>query len=160
MQLQVLVLSWHTLVISSTDYLIVIHLQHFRLFSFSWNFLLFWFLIVYYLHFLNSFLSSIYMLFVSLSSSSFLLNISASFLSGASPSSSAGKESACNVGDPSLISRSGRSAGEEIGYSLQYSGLENSMDCVVHGVAELDMTEQLSLISFSFLNSAPFAFTL
>ena len=37
------------------------------------------------------------------------------------PGSSAGKESACNAGDPGLISRSGRSAGEGIGYPLQYS---------------------------------------
>ena len=37
------------------------------------------------------------------------------------PGSSAGKESACNVGDPGLISGSGRSTGERIGYSLQYS---------------------------------------
>ena len=39
----------------------------------------------------------------------------------------------------------GRSPGEGKGYPLQYSGLENSMDCIVRGVAELDMTEQLSL---------------
>ena len=58
------------------------------------------------------------------------------------PGSSAGKESACNVGDPSLIPGSGRSARERIGYPLQYSGLENSMDCMVHRVAkELDTTE-------------------
>ena len=37
------------------------------------------------------------------------------------PSSSAGKESACNAGDPSSIPGSGRSAGEGIGYPLQYS---------------------------------------
>ena len=37
------------------------------------------------------------------------------------------------------------SPGEGKGYPLQYSGLENSMDCIVHGVTELDMTEQLSL---------------
>ena len=37
------------------------------------------------------------------------------------PHSSVGKESACNAGDPSSISRSGRSAGERIGYPLQYS---------------------------------------
>ena len=90
--------------------------------------------------------------------------------------SSAGKESACNAGDPSLIPGSGRSPGEGIGYPLQcsraslvaqlvknppamqetwaqslgwedplekgkstyssiLSGLENSMDCTVHGVA-------------------------
>ena len=52
------------------------------------------------------------------------------------PGSSAGKESACNAGDPSSIPGSGRSAGEGIGYPLQYSGLENSMDCTVHGVAK------------------------
>ena len=92
------------------------------------------------------------------------------------PGSSAGKESACNAGDPGLIPGSGRSAGEGIGYSLQnswtslvaqlvknppaivgdlglipglgrcpregkgyplhYSGLENSMDCIVHGVTK------------------------
>ena len=37
------------------------------------------------------------------------------------PDSSVGKESACNAGDPGLIPRSGRSAGEGIGYPLQYS---------------------------------------
>ena len=37
------------------------------------------------------------------------------------PDSSVGKESACNAGDPGLISGSGRSAGEGIGYPLQYS---------------------------------------
>ena len=37
------------------------------------------------------------------------------------PHSSAGKESACNAGDSSLIPRLGRSAGERIGYLLQYS---------------------------------------
>ena len=37
------------------------------------------------------------------------------------PDSSAGKESACNAGDPSLIPGSGRSTGEGIGYPLQYS---------------------------------------
>ena len=49
--------------------------------------------------------------------------------------SSAGKESACNAGDPGLIPGLGRSPGEGNGYPLQYSGLENSMDCIVHGVA-------------------------
>ena len=44
------------------------------------------------------------------------------------PGSSVGKESTCNVGDPSLILWSGRSAGEGNSYPLQYSGLENSMD--------------------------------
>ena len=51
------------------------------------------------------------------------------------PDSSIGEESACNAGDPGSIPGSGRSAREEIGYPFQYSGLENSMDCIGHGVA-------------------------
>ena len=35
----------------------------------------------------------------------------------------------------------GRYPGEGNGYPCQYSGLENSMDSIVHGVAEWDMTE-------------------
>ena len=61
------------------------------------------------------------------------------------PDSSVGKESACNTGDPSSIPGSERSAGEGIGYPLQYSALENSMDHAVHGVSESDMTERLAL---------------
>ena len=49
---------------------------------------------------------------------------------------SAGKESACNVGDLGLIPGLGKSLGEGKGYPLQYSGLENSMDCLVHGIAK------------------------
>ena len=52
------------------------------------------------------------------------------------PCGSAGKESACNVGDLSLIPALGRSPGEGNGYPLQYSGLENSIECIVHGVAK------------------------
>ena len=52
------------------------------------------------------------------------------------PCGSAGKESACNVEDLDLIPRLWRSLGEGKGYPLQYSGLENSMDCLVHGVAK------------------------
>ena len=52
------------------------------------------------------------------------------------PGSSAGKESACNAGDLCSIPRLGRSPGEGKGYPLQYSGLKNSMDCIVHGVAK------------------------
>ena len=59
--------------------------------------------------------------------------------------SSAGKESACNAGDLGLIPGLGRSAGEGKGYPLQYSGLENSMDCIVHGFTESDKTEPFSL---------------
>ena len=49
---------------------------------------------------------------------------------------SAGKESSSNVGDLGSIRGLRRSPGEGKGYPLQYSGLENSMDCSVHGVAK------------------------
>ena len=52
------------------------------------------------------------------------------------PDSSAGKEFACNVGDLGSIPGLGRCAGEGKGYPLQYSGLENSMDCIFHGVTK------------------------
>ena len=52
------------------------------------------------------------------------------------PDSSAGKESACNAGDLGSTSGLGRSAGEGKGYPLQCSGLENSMDCIDHGVTK------------------------
>ena len=52
------------------------------------------------------------------------------------PDGSVGKESTCNAGDPGSIPGSGRSAGEGIGYPLQYSGLENSMDYISHMVAK------------------------
>ena len=42
--------------------------------------------------------------------------------------SSTGKESTCNAGDPGLIPGSEIFPGEQIGYPLQYSWLENSMD--------------------------------
>ena len=102
------------------------------------------------------------------------------------PDTSVGKESACNAGDPSSFPGLGRSPGEGIGYTLQYSwaslvaqlvknpsamweafpipglqrspgegrgyplqcsGLENSMDCIVHGVAK----RQTWLSNFNFL---------
>ena len=47
-----------------------------------------------------------------------------------------GKQSACNAGDPGSIPGLGRSLGEGKGYPLQYSGLENPMDCIVHRVAK------------------------
>ena len=49
---------------------------------------------------------------------------------------SAGKESACNVGDFGSIPGLGRSPGEGKSYPLQYSVLENSIDCIVHGVTK------------------------
>ena len=100
------------------------------------------------------------------------------------PRSSVGKESACNLGDPSSIPGSGswrrnrlptplfwgfpvahlvknlpamqktwvqslglgKASGEEKNYPLQYSGLEYSMDCIVHGVAK----SQTQLSNFHF----------
>jgi len=46
------------------------------------------------------------------------------------------KESAYNARDLSFIPGLGRSPGEGNGYPLQYSGLENSMDCIVHGLSK------------------------
>ena len=59
-----------------------------------------------------------------------------------------GKESACKVGDISLIPGFGRSPGEGKGYPHQYSGLENSKDCVVHCRKELYMIERLPLAEY------------
>ena len=52
------------------------------------------------------------------------------------PGSSGVKESVCNAGDLGSVPELGRSCGEGKGYRLQYSGLENSMDYIVHGVAK------------------------
>ena len=52
------------------------------------------------------------------------------------PCGSTGKESTCNAGGLGLIPGLGRSPGEEKGYPLQDSGLENSMDYIVHGVTK------------------------
>ena len=51
------------------------------------------------------------------------------------PCGLAGKESTCNAGDLGSVLGLGRSPGEGKGYPLQYSGLENSMEYIVHGVA-------------------------
>ena len=53
-----------------------------------------------------------------------------------SPCGSAGKESACHAEDLGSIPALGRAPGEVKGYPLQYFGLENSMDCIVHGVTK------------------------
>ena len=52
------------------------------------------------------------------------------------PGGSAGKEGACNLGDLGSIHALGRSPREGNGHPLQYSGLENSVDCIVHGVTK------------------------
>ena len=66
------------------------------------------------------------------------------------PCDSAGKESTCNVGDLGLITGLGRSPGEGKGYPLWYSGLGNSMDCVVRGVTK--SWTRLSDFHFTSLN--------
>jgi len=64
----------------------------------------------------------------------------------------AGKESACNAGDLGLIPGLRRSPGEGKGYLLQYSDLENSMDCIVHGVAQSQtQLRDFHLLTHSFL---------
>ena len=65
------------------------------------------------------------------------------------PGGSAGKESSCNAGDLGSIPGLGRSPEEEKGYPLRYSGLENSMDCIVCGVAK--SRTQLSYFHFHIL---------
>ena len=62
--------------------------------------------------------------------------------------SSAGKESTCNVGDLGSIPGLERSPGEGNSFLLQYSDLENSMDCMIHGVAKSQT--QLSDFHFHF----------
>ena len=62
------------------------------------------------------------------------------------PCGSAGKESACNAGDLGSIPGLGRPPGERKGCPLQYAGLENSMDCIVHLVAK----SQTRLSNFHF----------
>ena len=62
------------------------------------------------------------------------------------PGGSDGKESACNAGDLGLIPGLGRSPGKGKGHSLQYYGLENSMDCIVLRVAK----SQTQLSAFHF----------
>ena len=66
------------------------------------------------------------------------------------PCSSAGKESARNVGDLGSVPGLGRSPGKGKGYPLQYSGLEYFMGCIIHGVTESDTTERLSLSLWGF----------
>ena len=52
------------------------------------------------------------------------------------PCGSAGKKSTCSAGDLGSVSELGRSPEKGKGYPFQYVGLENSMDCIIHGVAK------------------------
>ena len=63
------------------------------------------------------------------------------------PDSSVGEESTCNAGDPDSIPGSGRCAGEGIGYPLQYSGLENSMDIEVWQATVLGVAKSQTRLS-------------
>ena len=72
------------------------------------------------------------------------------------PCGSAGKESACNVGDLGSIPGLGRSPREGKDYPIQYSGLENYMNCKIHQVTK--SRTQLSYFHFHFYG--PYAFPL
>ena len=67
------------------------------------------------------------------------------------PHSSVGKESACNAGDPSVILGSGRSTGEGIGYSLQYSWASH----VAQLVKNLPAMQETNLSSIPGLGRSP-----
>ena len=70
------------------------------------------------------------------------------------PDSSVGKEYACSAGDLWSIPGLGRSPGEGRGHPHQYSGLENSMDCTVHGVKK----SQSQLSDFHFTDTEKIQF--
>ena len=65
------------------------------------------------------------------------------------PGGSTGRESTYNVGDLGLIPGWGRPPGKGKSYPLQHSGLENSMDCIIHGVTQ----RQTRLGDFHFQDS-------
>ena len=70
------------------------------------------------------------------------------------PGGSACKESTCSAGDPGSIPGLGRSPGEGKGYPLQYSGLENCMDCIVYGVTR--SRTRLSDFHFNLFKTGPY----
>ena len=65
------------------------------------------------------------------------------------PGGSEGKVSACNAGDLGLIPGFGRSPGEGKATHSSYSGLENCMDCIVHGVTK-SCRRRISEFHFNF----------
>ena len=72
------------------------------------------------------------------------------------PGSSVGKDSTCNAGDLGSIPGLGRSPGDRKGFPFQCSGLENSMDCIVHGVAKSQTRQSgFSLSVFFLLRKMP-----
>ena len=72
--------------------------------------------------------------------------------------SSVGKESTWNAGNPGSIPELGRSPGEGKGHPLQYSGLENFMDCTVHGVTRsLTQLSNFYLLTYLFIIKGKFS---
>ena len=70
------------------------------------------------------------------------------------PGASADKESSCNAGDLGSIPGLGRSPGEGKSYPLRYCGLENSIDCIVHGVTKSPTRlSDLHFHTFTFMGS-------
>ena len=68
------------------------------------------------------------------------------------PSGSDGKDSACNAGDPRSIPGLGRSSGEGRGYPFLYSLMDRgAWWTTVHGVAESDITEWLTVNTYGLL---------
>ena len=66
------------------------------------------------------------------------------------PYSSVGKESTCDTGDPGSIPGSARSPGKGIGYPLQYSCLENSMDRGAWRATVHELGEQIKMLELCF----------
>ena len=67
---------------------------------------------------------------------------------------SVGNKSTCNAGDLGLIPGLGRAPGEGKGYLLQYSDLENFMDCIIHGVAK-SQTQLSNFHTFRYSKVSP-----
>ena len=67
--------------------------------------------------------------------------------------SSAGRESSCSAGDLGSIPGLGRSPGEEKEYPLQYSGLENSVYCIIHGFTKSEHNWVTFTFTFCQLNT-------
>ena len=79
----------------------------------------------------------------------YIINLVVILIPWGFPCGSAVKESTCNAGDLDSIPGLGRSPGEGKGYPFQSSGLENSMDCIIHGVTKSQT--QLSNFHFTFI---------
>ena len=88
----------------------------------------------------------------------FLLHVSVGIFLKEFPCGSAGEESVGNAGDLGLVPGLGTSPGEGKGYPLQYSGLKNFLDCIVHGIAKNQT--RLSNFHFQFFSRNKYPLTL